>query len=183
MRKRKTKLLNNNCIIIIIFLYILYIKFSSIYIKAKVSGWLCVWLNVFVCMLLGSGGLLLCSGGVFFGVRSGDNDIFDIYNCCYAAGAFSLGSVLGPLLDKDLGSVLGLFLGNDSRQVVFSLLSCCWAAAQQWGGIHGRGKMFLFSTKSRPVLGPTQPPIQWVPGALSRGVKTFANYNYFYIMP
>jgi hypothetical protein len=51
----------------------------SIYIKAKVSGWLCVWLDVFVCMLLGSGVLLLCSGGVFFGVRSGGNDIFDIY--------------------------------------------------------------------------------------------------------
>jgi hypothetical protein len=31
--------------------------------------------------------------------------------------------------------------------------------------------MFLFSTTSRPVLGPTQPPIQCVPGALSPGVK------------
>jgi hypothetical protein len=33
-----------------------------------------------------------------------------------------------------------------------------------------RGKRF-FSTASRPVLGPTQPPIQWIPGALSPGVK------------
>jgi hypothetical protein len=32
-------------------------------------------------------------------------------------------------------------------------------------------KSFLFSTSSRPTLGPTQPPIQWVPGALSPGVK------------
>jgi hypothetical protein len=32
-------------------------------------------------------------------------------------------------------SVLGLLLDNDNRQVVFSLWSCCWAAAQQWGGI------------------------------------------------
>jgi hypothetical protein len=31
--------------------------------------------------------------------------------------------------------------------------------------------IFLFDTVSRPVLGPTQPPIQWVPGALSLGVK------------
>jgi hypothetical protein len=35
----------------------------------------------------------------------------------------------------------------------------------------GRGKIFLLSTSSRPVLGPTQPPIQLVPGALSPGVK------------
>jgi hypothetical protein len=31
--------------------------------------------------------------------------------------------------------------------------------------------IFLFSTSSRTVLGPTQSPIQWVPGALSLGVK------------
>jgi hypothetical protein len=30
---------------------------------------------------------------------------------------------------------------------------------------------FLFTIASRTVLGPTQPPIQWVPGALSLGVK------------
>jgi hypothetical protein len=35
----------------------------------------------------------------------------------------------------------------------------------------GRVKNCFFSTLSRPVLGPTQPPIQWVPGALSPGVK------------
>jgi hypothetical protein len=31
--------------------------------------------------------------------------------------------------------------------------------------------IFLFTTVSRTVLGPTQPPIQWIPGALSLGVK------------
>jgi hypothetical protein len=35
----------------------------------------------------------------------------------------------------------------------------------------GRVKNFLFSTSFRPVLGPTQPPIQWVPRALSLGAK------------
>jgi hypothetical protein len=31
--------------------------------------------------------------------------------------------------------------------------------------------IFLFTTVSRPTQGPTQPPIQWVPGILSLGVK------------
>jgi hypothetical protein len=35
----------------------------------------------------------------------------------------------------------------------------------------GRVKNFLFSTSSRPALGSTQPPIQWVAEALSSAVK------------
>jgi hypothetical protein len=35
----------------------------------------------------------------------------------------------------------------------------------------GRVKNFLFFTSSRPTLESTQPPIQWVPGDLSPGVK------------
>jgi hypothetical protein len=35
----------------------------------------------------------------------------------------------------------------------------------------GRVKNFLFSKSSRLALGSTQPPIQWVPEALSPGVK------------
>jgi hypothetical protein len=34
----------------------------------------------------------------------------------------------------------------------------------------GMGKIFLFFTSPRPVPGLIQPPIQWVPGALSPGV-------------
>jgi hypothetical protein len=32
-------------------------------------------------------------------------------------------------------------------------------------------EIFLLTTGSRPALGPNQPPIQWVPGALSLEVK------------
>jgi hypothetical protein len=31
-------------------------------------------------------------------------------------------------------------------------------------------EIFLYFTSSRPALGLTQPPVQWVPGALSPGV-------------
>jgi hypothetical protein len=40
-----------------------------------------------------------------------------------------------------------------------------------WGGRSsspGRVKRFLFSTSSRPTLGSTQTPIQWVPGSFPR---------------
>jgi hypothetical protein len=40
-----------------------------------------------------------------------------------------------------------------------------------WSLSPGKVKNFLFSTSSRPTLGPTQPPIQWVLGALSPGLK------------
>jgi hypothetical protein len=32
-------------------------------------------------------------------------------------------------------------------------------------------RIYLFATVSRLALGPTQPPIHWVPGAISAGVK------------
>jgi hypothetical protein len=35
----------------------------------------------------------------------------------------------------------------------------------------GGGKTFLLSALVIPVLGPTQPPLQWEAGALSPGVK------------
>jgi hypothetical protein len=48
------------------------------------------------------------------------------------------------------------------------------AARSGYGGFDSRRgwlEIFLFSTASRPVLGPTQSPIQMAPGALFPGVK------------
>jgi hypothetical protein len=39
-------------------------------------------------------------------------------------------------------------------------------------------KIFLFSTASRPALGPTQPPIQWVRGPLSPGPKAAGAWSW-----
>jgi hypothetical protein len=39
------------------------------------------------------------------------------------------------------------------------------------------GKVFLFSTEPRPVLGPTQPPIQCVPEAIFAGGKAAGTWS------
>jgi len=45
-----------------------------------------------------------------------------------------------------------------------------WATGWMIGDSSFLG-IFLFTTVSRQALGPTQPPIQWVPGYISLGVK------------
>jgi hypothetical protein len=51
-----------------------------------------------------------------------------------------------------------------------SRLAAGWTAEGSEYSGPGRGKFFLFSTSSRPVLGPTQSSFQWLPRALSPGV-------------
>jgi hypothetical protein len=48
---------------------------------------------------------------------------------------------------------------------------CCGRPGDR-GSIPGRGeRIFPLASVSRPALGPTQPPVQWVPGVLSPGLK------------
>jgi hypothetical protein len=57
-----------------------------------------------------------------------------------------------------------LFLCNESRDSDGLCAGRPGFGSQQW-------KIFLISTASRPTLGPTQPPIQWIPENLSLGIK------------
>jgi hypothetical protein len=62
----------------------------------------------------------------------------------------------------DIGASCLCFFFYFSQAVALDYgLNDRWFESRQGLGI------FLFSTASRPDLGPTQPPIQWVPGALS----------------
>jgi hypothetical protein len=38
-------------------------------------------------------------------------------------------------------------------------------------GCSQHGKIFLLSTEPKQAQGPTQPPVQWVPGTISKWVK------------
>jgi hypothetical protein len=46
-----------------------------------------------------------------------------------------------------------------------------WTTGQSGFDSRRGQRIFPLASVSRPALGPTQPPVQWVPGVLSPGVK------------
>jgi hypothetical protein len=80
--------------------------------------------------------------------------------------------ILSFYLNLEFSSVffpLGLIL-NFSASIRYS--DCLQAGRpRSRSSSPGRVKNFLSSKSSRPVLGSTQPPIQWIPGPLSSEVK------------
>jgi hypothetical protein len=67
--------------------------------------------------------------------------------------------------------ILDMHIYLDGRDSVVDIVTGLQARRRRWSSSPDRVKNFLFSTSSRSALGPTQPPIQRVPGALSPGVK------------
>jgi hypothetical protein len=64
--------------------------------------------------------------------------------------------------DRSMNSSFGIFY--------FLYFSGARAGRPGFNSRQGQ-EIFLYSTASRPALGLTQPPVQWMPGALSPGVK------------
>jgi hypothetical protein len=79
--------------------------------------------------------------------------------------------------DKELEGESAIFnviiILNFNKLNRYSSVVWSWATGWMIEGFESRQGLgiFLFATVYRPALEPTQPPIQWVPGALSLGVK------------
>jgi hypothetical protein len=90
----------------------------------------------------------------------------------------------GSAIPASCHSIIIILMSSSSRSLLFTLgkfitiFNIFWlrhTTRFYYPGPHciygvpspGRVKNFVFSTSSRPALGATQPPIQWVPCALS----------------
>jgi hypothetical protein len=86
-----------------------------------------------------------------------------------------LPSVLQPLLVFKADSGQYSYKNRKMFSVGYYAVQRLWATGWTIGvlGFDSRRGLgvLLFTTASRTALGPTQPPIQWVPGVLSLGVK------------
>jgi hypothetical protein len=65
---------------------------------------------------------------------------------------------------------INIIIKFHSRGSSVSIVS--WLRAGRSGfDLRQRQRIFLLAAASRPALGPSQPPVQWIPGVLSPGVK------------
>jgi hypothetical protein len=109
--------------------------------------------------------------------------------CCFSTSVYfckrifryrlspeTFGYTLVPYLHYSLSlyHLLTMFVQFSDYRHILKYSSCliliCYIRVRGFGCRGGLG-IFLFSTASKLFLGPTQAPIEWIPGALSPGVK------------
>jgi hypothetical protein len=83
--------------------------------------------------------------------------MFSLNHCKWKYNAPVIILTLSSLCVKSLYSWVSIMMGIWAE----------WPGFVSWQG----QEMFLYCTASRPALGLTQPSIQWLPGALSLGIK------------
>jgi hypothetical protein len=86
--------------------------------------------------------------------------------------------------DSSVGSILGYSPGSPSS--VLASFFTGWTTGRSGFDPRRGQRNFPLSSVSRPALGPTQPPVQWVPGVLSQGVKRGRGVmltSYSYLVP
>jgi hypothetical protein len=85
----------------------------------------------------------------------------------------------GSIWARTIGQLM-LFVGTFK----YGVCTVSGYGLADWGvGVRSPVGSNIFSTSSRPALGPTQPHIQWVLGALSTGGKAAGSWRYFELLP
>jgi hypothetical protein len=87
-----------------------------------------------------------------------------VHQCTYVCSLFNDFST----------SIVSLSFGSmECTRCVHACIHVCmdWTTGRWKFDLRQGQRIFPLASVSRPALGPTQPPVQWVPGVLSPGVK------------
>jgi hypothetical protein len=95
-----------------------------------------------------------------------------LLGCCTAWSHRNWKTFRTYLLPPSSGRLYGSvkLLGAGVAQSV-QCLATDWTTGRSRFDLRNRQKIFPLASVSRPALGPTQPPVQWVPRVLSPGIK------------